>query len=204
MKPFVQNFPASGVAVVAALYTSVAAASLPLTVTPYVMTDGIARNVTLTSANDQSAISFVISGFNSSNQFVSETLVGPTAAATVTSANTYVSVYSIVSTAAVTAISAGTPAAVTGKWMQLDVDVPYFQAVIQVQMEAGGDATTYSVTQSFDDTFTDPTPLAWPVDASLTTQTTSKAFTMTGPANSVRLSIASGTKPITFTVLQQG
>lgn len=145
--------------------------------------------ITLTSANNLSAVNFTITGLDSANNVISEVLAGPNAN-TVTSVNSYAVVTSITTSAAVTAVSVGTTNG--GNTDFLPLDIYNISPYVGIQTVVSG-TVTYSMTFTDDDPFNKAsTPVENPINASLTSATTSVYFQSTAVMRAVRIKVATG------------
>jgi hypothetical protein len=217
----VVNFPASSATAVAPLQTLAAAGNLtlnsPLATTgagnSFIQFPNIQRAISLTSANNLSAVNFTITGKDINGVVVTETRAGPNNNTVATTAQFSI-VTSISASAAAAAVSAGTGTIGTSQWILLDGMRKDFQASLQCVISG---TVTYNVSKTLDapetyaiNTATGGTnilntPTAFAIDASLTGATTNQFFYLTNPVTAVRTDIQTGsTGSLTFTILQQG
>ena len=110
-------------------------------------TGSTARQVTITSAGNDSTNTFVVSGFGVNGQAISETITGPNATS-VTTNSYFLSVNSVtISGNAVGAITVGMTNTATSPWVRFDDFAP---SNISIQCDVTGSAT-YTVQSTLDD-----------------------------------------------------
>lgn len=110
-------------------------------------TGSTARQVTITSAADDSGKTFVVSGFGVNGEVISETITGPNTT-TVTTVSYFSSVTSVtISANAAGAITVGMTATATSPWVRFDDFAP---SNISIQCNAFG-SVSYSVQSTLDD-----------------------------------------------------
>jgi hypothetical protein len=217
----VVTFPASSTTAIAPLQTLAAAGNLALNSalintgvgSPNISFPNIERTISLTSANNLSAINFTVNGFDYNGVAATQTIAGPNAN-TVYTTTQFNTVTSISAPAAVAAVSAGTGTAASSPWIVLDGLRGFFQASLQCVVTG---TVTYDVDQTLDAPETYAintsngatniinTPTPFNVDASLTAATTNQFFYLTSPVTALKVSTELGsTGSLTFTILQQG
>lgn len=166
-----------------------------------------ARRALITSAGNDSGITFTITGTNTTGNTVSEVLTGAnaTTAASVLDYLTVTSIKTSGSTAA--AITVGTNGVASSRWVRMD---EYGAAQVSIQCDASG-TVNYTVQSSLDD----------PNDPSNPTTVASMVWVSSGDTNAVgattsiqtnfgfcprwiRVTLNSGTGSVTFTVYQLG
>jgi len=113
---------------------------------PFVF-DKLARSITVTSSDDLSAVNITITGTDLWGNVQSEVLVGPTAAATVTSAKQYRTITNIAASADLTNFSIGTGATGTFTWSKQNTFSKFPSITIQGDVLG---TITYSVNQTTD------------------------------------------------------
>lgn len=169
-------------------------------------TMGNAGQVSLTSANDQSAVNFTIYGFNANGQPTTEVVVGPGAGLTVNSVNYWSAVTQITASAATNAVSAGNSASAATPWVVVDYLPPPFNVGISDEITVG--AVNYSVQVTNDDVFggipyATPAPVAFftPIMA-LVGANISQMGWLTTPCRAVRTITNTGTGTVAMHVTQ--
>jgi hypothetical protein len=130
---------------------AIAAAQSPsgtsFTLTSSPVTLDAPRQVVITSAGDNSGISFVITGTSFSNQPISETVAGANASTSL-STLMFKTVSSIVASGAITgAVKAGTTGVATTRWVRFD---SFANAQSAVQVDVSG-TVNYTVQVTMDD-----------------------------------------------------
>lgn len=163
---------------------------------------GIQRVVSLTSTNNLSAVNFTISGFLN-GLFVSETRVGPNNN-TVSTGQLFNIVTSITFDAAVTAVSAGSGFTGATNLYQFDYHTTAANLGIQVVVNNGSGAITYSTELTMDDA-NKVTPNFFTPIAAMTAATTSQIANTTQPMLFTRIKVtaSSGTASLVATFAQQ-
>lgn len=169
------------------------------------------RRIIITSAGNDTAVLFTITGTNDSGAAISEVLAGANIGAAA-SLRDYKSVTSIVSSAATSAITVGTNGVGSSRWIKLDNNLTgFFVSVADVLVSGAINDTIEYTLDNVDDTSI--IPAAFPVNTALTAFTTTKdgilgradAGSSGGaPAAAVRLTRNSGTGTSRFVVRQQG
>ncbi|MEN6608601.1 MAG: hypothetical protein ABFD60_15250 [Bryobacteraceae bacterium] len=110
-------------------------------------TGSTARQVTITSAGNDSVKTFVVTGVGVNGQVISETITGPNATS-VTTSSYFLRVTSVtISGNAVGAITVGMTATATSPWVRFDDFAP---SNISIQCDVSGSAT-YTVQSTLDD-----------------------------------------------------
>lgn len=164
-----------------------------------------ATQVSLTSASDNSAVTFSVYGFNANGQPLTETLLGPGAGLTVNTVNYFSAVTQVLAGAAITAVSVGNTASAATPWIVVD----YLQTNFNVGISAEITGTVnYSVEVTNDDVFggtpyVTPTPVPFfvPVMA-LVGANISAIASLTTPCRAVRTITNSGTGSVAMHVTQ--
>ena len=160
--------------------------------------------VTLTSANNLSAVTFTITGTDSGGNVVSETIAGPNAS-TVTSAKSYSTITSIRTNGAVTAVSVGT--ANYGETNFLPTDIYVRNQLLAIQVDVLSGAPNYSMTFTDDDPFNPSiTPNEQAINASLTGATTTVNYQSTQIMRALKFYLNSatvGASSVRVTITQQ-
>jgi hypothetical protein len=119
----------------------------------------LARRVRITSAGNDSAMTFLISGTNADGTPISETLAGANAT-TADSVLDYLTVTSIKSSAAVaTTVTVGTNGAAASSWVRFDDYGAHMQVAIQCTVSG---TVNYTVQQTLDDPNSITNPVAPP------------------------------------------
>jgi hypothetical protein len=166
---------------------------------------GGTRQITITSAGNDSGITFKINGYDRAGNPVSETLAGANAGAA-TSVLSYSAIYDIFPSAATAStVTAGTAATASSAYVALD---PYAAPQVAIQCTASG-TVNYTVQTSQDDP-NDPTnPVAlssmtWvnSSDASAVNATASIVTYLAYAPRYVRVFLNSGTGTVTATITQ--
>jgi VCBS repeat-containing protein len=166
---------------------------------------GAAQRVLVTSAGNDSAHTFTITGTNASNDTISEVLTGPNAA-TVTSVLDYLTVKSIViSAAAAGAITVGTGQTGASPWVRLD---DWNAGQITLQCNVTG-TVNYTAQTTNDDPNSPTNPvtpanMTWIPGSFLTAQTTSASALIPSATAYVRVLLNSGSGSVAMTVVQAG
>lgn len=220
MRPRVITWPAPSTTSISALQTLGAAGNLLLNgslntsgnyisavaypgglAIPLIVFQGITRSITLTSANDLSAVNFTIHGVYN-NAPLSEVLAGPMAN-TVTSVNIYDAITSISTSAAAAAVSVGTGETGRTAWISGDYDMLIPNYSVQAVRTA---TINYTLFLTLDDPNTVAIPTVFSPIAALTGATTSQFASFTNPINYMNITINSsdGTGALVATFLQQG
>lgn len=165
--------------------------------------------VTFTSTDDLSTVTFTVIGTDAANNYQSEAVVGPNND-TVQTTNTFATVTAIevstVTTFTTETVDVGGAAVGIGNgaWWPLDIYTPNQVTTISCNILASGTAT-YSVQYTNEDPFdTSITQLAvaHPVAALTGASTDQTAFTTT-LMRAVRVNVASGSGQLRVTVVQQ-
>ena len=165
--------------------------------------------VTFTSADDLSTVTFTVIGTDAANNYQSEAVVGPNND-TVQTTNTFATVTAIevstVTTFTTETVDVGGAAVGIGNgaWWPLDIYTPNQVTTISCNILASGSAN-YSVQYTNEDPFdTSITQLAvaHPVAALTGASTDQTAFTTT-LMRAVRVNVASGSGQLRVTVVQQ-
>jgi hypothetical protein len=206
-QPKVYNWIAADNAAIALLQTAGAAGSVLLNGTlsvsnnPIVTLPGMVRKLSLTSANNLSAIIFTITG-TANGHSVNETIFGPNAN-TVQTVNYYDSVTSITSNAGFTALSVGIGQTGFTSWFLHDYDRTVFNLGIQVAV-AG--TITYSWQTTLDSVFTVLDPLVFTPIAAMTGAAANQLANYTTPTAWSRIAVtaSTGASTLTETICQQG
>lgn len=184
----------------------------PLTLNGSLVVGGVAvlsatsaaqTQLTLTSAGNDSAVSFTITGTDYRAQTVTEVLVGPNAN-TVTSVNSYARVSSIVASAAVgVAITAGNAVTGSSPVVVLDQYNNPFQVSMSVTFTGAANVT---VQYTNDNVFTAGSldALTWFSVTALTAIAANNMASLVSPVTAARLLFNSGTGTVAFNVTQSG
>jgi hypothetical protein len=165
---------------------------------------GISRTLSLTSAGDNSGVTFVISGALDGYE-LTENLVGPNAD-TVYSVNFYSIIYSITATVA-PAVQVSAGSGTTGKtnWYLSNYQQEVSNMSIQVEATAN---ITYSFSTTLDDIqeFTYANIVSFSPVATLTAATTSILASYSAPVrySTIKVTASNDTGKLTATFLQQG
>lgn len=183
-----------------------------LTLNGALVTSGVAvldkpRRVLITTAADESARTFTITGKSATGNTLTETIAGPNAG-TGQSVLDYKTVTSItIDGAATGAITVGTSGVASSRWLRLD---SWAFSQVGLQVDVSG-TVNYTVQQSFDDPNDPVSPVAL---ASMTwaNSSDSNVVSKTGAAQSyyayaptfVRITLNSGTGSVTMTAAQYG
>lgn len=165
--------------------------------------------VTFTSADDLSTVTFTVIGTDATNNYQSEEVVGPNNE-TVQTTNTFATVTAIevstVTTFTTETVDVGGAAVGIGNgaWWPLDIYTPNQVTTISCNILASGTAT-YSVQYTNEDPFdTSITQLAVAhPTAALTGATTDQTAFTTTLMRAVRVNVASGSGQLRVTVVQQ-
>lgn len=164
------------------------------------------RQVIITSAGNDSGITFTITGTNDNNVAISETITGANVG-TATSTIDFLTVTSITHTGSVAgAITAGT----NGVGCTHPIPLAQYQAPFNTSLAlefptAGSTATVqYTYDDVFDLSVIQSNGLRWTSVSSLTDKTTDSDGSLTAPVAAVRMKITAGTAPVTITVRQSG
>lgn len=175
--------------------------SFTLTANPVVL--DAPRQIVITSAGDDSGITFTVTGTTFSGQAASEVLQG-TNASTVSSVTMFATVSSIVASGAIAgAVKAGTTGVATSRWVRFD---SWANAQSAVQVDVSG-SVNYTVQVTMDDP-NDPISPVTPInctwlsspDTNVVGQTAAKFsnFAYTPTFARVLLNSGSGTATATF------
>jgi hypothetical protein len=170
------------------------------------------QNVVFTSAGNDSAINFTITGTDDQNRVISEVLAGPNAN-TVTSVLNYKTVTSINASAAVgSSINIGTN--VVGASTEIPVNQYVDPENITVSGEIASGSVNWTVQYTLDDVFATvggnpvgpPTggPFVWYNHSTLAAQAASANGTIISPVVALRVLTNSGTGTLNFIVDQAG
>lgn len=169
-------------------------------------TEANPSQVSLTSASDNSAVTFTVYGFNASGQPLTETLLGPGAGATVLTQNYWSAVTQVSASAAITAVSVGNSASAATPWIVVDYLQEPFNVGLQVTLSG---TVNYSVQATADDPFGSPPNFATPTLNAffvpvmpLVGANTPQLANLTVPCRAVRLITNSGTGTATITAVQ--
>lgn len=160
---------------------------------------GLARQVIITSAGDDSGRTFTIYGTNPTGNAISEALAGASGVAT--SALYYRTVTRIsVDAATAGAVKAGTNAVGVTRWASLNYDAQPFNLSIGSVLSG---TANYTGQYTYDQTIGGTEPSLW-ADANLTSKAASAQSSLTLPVTAYRIKINSGTGTVTTTLLQAG
>jgi hypothetical protein len=164
------------------------------------------RLVIITSAGNDSGISFTITGTNDNNIVISETITGANAGIATSTVN-FLTVTGITHTGTVAgAITAGT----SGVGATAPIPLAHYETPFNVScaLEFPTAGSTATVQYTYDDVFSlsviQSNGLRWTDMSSLTSKTTDTDGSLTAPVAAVRLKITTGTAPVTLTVRQAG
>ena len=188
-----------------AIAASQSPGGLSLTLTASPVTLDAPRQVVITSAGDNSGISFVITGTSFSDQAISETVAGANASTSL-STLMFKTVSSIVATAAITgAVKAGTTGVATSRWVRFD---SWANAQSSVQVDVSG-TVNYTVQVTMDDpndpfSPTAPVSCTWlsSPDTAVVGQTAAKFSNFAYTPTFARVLLNSGTGTATATFAQ--
>lgn len=166
---------------------------------------GFARKLTITSANNLSAVNFVITGKAIDGSDLTETIAGPNAN-TVTTTNAFTRVISVNVSAAVTAVSVGDDTVGTSSWIPMDVRVANFKS------SAAGMVTgtiSYTLQYTFDNVLSSTystSAVAFNSDLTAMVAATSNQFGyITNPVAAVRVVVNSSTGgSLNFDIIEEG
>jgi hypothetical protein len=157
----------------------------------------------ITSAGNDSAVNFTITGTDDQGRVISQTIAGPNANTVQTTLN-YRTVTSI-------AVSAAVASAVTVDTLQIgaSTEVPLDQYITAFNVSIAVDVTgtiNYTVQYTFDDVFGSgaPGPFVWRNFTTLTAQAVSGNGTLISPVKAVRILTNSGAGTAKMTVVQSG
>lgn len=172
-----------------------------------VATMGAAQKVTITTAADESAKTFTITGTTADGAAQSETMTGPNAT-TGTTTKYYKTVTSIAVDAATTgAVTAGFTAVAVSATRIIDHKLNEFNLSIAAAITG---TITFTVEQSCDDTGkkndgTFTTPTNWFANSTLTSKSASTFGSQGTPITALRISVASATTgTVTAKILNSG
>lgn len=188
-KPVIINWPVASTTAVCLLQTTAGAGSLLIngglattntTVPTVAIFTNINRVVTLTSANNLSAVNVTITGYFQ-GAVVTETRTGPNAN-TVSTTQVFDSVTAVSVGAAVTALSVGTGTTGSTIWVLSDFYLPYNALTVGVKVTP---AVNYTFQTTMDDVTTTASPgIFTPIDG-VTIPTVPAATTMTAATVSI-------------------
>jgi hypothetical protein len=206
-QPKVYNWIAADNAAIALLQTAAAAATVTLNGTlsvstsPVVVLAGMVRKLSLTSANNLSAVTFTITG-TANGRSVTETIFGPNAT-TIQTVNYYDSVISITSNAAFTALSVGIGQTGFTAWYSHDYDRTVLNLGIQVVVLG---TITYSWQTTLDNVQTVLNPIVFTPIVAMTAAATDQLANYTNPTGWSRIAVtaSTGAATLTETICQQG
>lgn len=164
-----------------------------------------AQQGTVTSANDQTGVSFTFSGFNSVGQPATETIVGPGPGLTTSTTTYFNSITQVRASAATNAASIGNSATAASPWVVPD----YFETPFDIGVQCAISGTlSYTVQITLDDIFggtpyqtPNPTLIPSPA-ANLANANSTQAGAITVPCRAVRVITNSGTGSVVMTVVQ--
>jgi len=175
------------------------AAAGPVTLNGTTVVSGVAvldvqRQVIITSAANDSGITFTIVGTRQDGVQLSEVLTGASGAAA-TSANSYKTIISIVGSGATAGtIQVGTNGVATSLPIVIPVSQPSTNITLSVKVTG---TVNYTVSQTFDNPFV-PNPdvaCTWTAITALSAQTTAQTTTSAQSAEAYRMTINSNTPP---------
>lgn len=168
---------------------------------------GGARRVIITSAGNDSGITFTLTGTNSTGNPIRDVVTGANVGAAVSNYD-FVTVTSIIPSANTTAaVTAGTNTTGSTTWIRCNYQITPFEIGMAVVV-AG--TINYTVEYTYDaiesaGALQSPSsvPTAWP-HPQFTAKTANADGTLDNPLNAVRLTINSGTGTATLTFIQAG
>lgn len=199
----VGSFPIADANAIALAATLAAAGDLTLTATPYVLDPP--RNVTVTSAGNDSGISFTVYGTTYGGVAVSELIAG-TNAGTATTTLDFATVTRIAASGATAAnVEAGYAQSGGSRWVRMD-SWAAAQSVAQVSVSG---TVTYSVQTTMNDPNDPVNPIniqdvVWldALDSNIVAKTTSKSGVFAYTPTFVRIIGSGGTGYATLTLAQ--
>ena len=197
------GFAAADTDAIAATQAPIAAGELTLTATPYTLDPP--RRVTITSAGDDTARTFTVTGTTFYGATIVEVIPGANAA-TATGSLDFATVSKIeVDDATAGNVAAGYAQSGGSRWVRMD-SWAHAQSVVQVNVSG---TVTYSVQTTMDDPNdpTDPVGIAdvvWldALDANLVSESTAKSGFFTYTPTFVRLVASGGTGTATMKIAQ--
>lgn len=161
---------------------------------------GMARQVVITSADDDSGITFTITGTGPNGQSISETVAGPDTT-TATTTNYFRTVTQVaVSGATASTVTVGTNGVGSSRIVQPDLHITPFN--IGVGCEVTG-TINYTVQHTFDE-IGYGTDLTWFDHASIADESTDADGNYAFPVRGIRVEINSGTGSVKTTLIQAG
>ena len=174
---------------------------------------GVERPVIITSAGNDSGITFTVYGTNASGNPVQQTVTGTNAGVATTTTYFYQVTRIAASGAVATTVTAGTSGVMASRWLVLNYNAAPFTLGIGVVVSG---TINYTLQYTYDDVqvVSAPTPslpaipvlpTAWDLTA-LASKTANTDSSITAPVTAVRLKINSGTAPAsaTATIIQAG
>jgi hypothetical protein len=163
------------------------------------------RRVLVTSAGNDSGITFTVFGTTDSGTAIQETVTGANAGAAATNQDFAMVTKVAASGATASTVQVGTNSVGSTRFVLFDYHLAPFHVALGSTAPAGG-GTTYSAEYTYDD-FLDLVAGAFPVARSvpgLLNQTLSANASLDEPATGVRLTISAGTGTVSLTVIQAG
>jgi hypothetical protein len=161
-----------------------------------------ARQVLITSAGNDSGITFIVTGLNRWNQIISETIAGGNVAAVATT-NVFATVTKIVSSAATAAaITVGTNGVTS---IMIPVDWEANPTNIGLNAVVTG-TVNYTINQTWDNPYTTTGlyPANWTAISALSAKTATAQVNLTNDFTALQLVINSGTGSLLLEVVQAG
>lgn len=197
------GFAAADTNAIAASQTPLAAGDLTLTSTPYTLSPP--RRVTITSAGNDTARTFTVTGTTFGGAPITEVIAGANAG-TATGALDFATVTNIaVDDATAGAVEAGYAQSGGSRWVRMD---SWANAQSVVQVDTSG-TVTYSVQTTMDDPNSPTDPVAiesvtWldALDANLVAETTAKSGFFAYTPTFVRLVASGGSGTASMTIAQ--
>lgn len=161
------------------------------------------QQIGLTSAGNDSAVNFTITGTDDAGRTISEVLAGPNAN-TVKSFLNYRTVTSIVASAAV-GIAMTVDTVTSGASIEVPLDRLLNPTSVSLIAELTAGAANVTVQSTSDDVYAgNPNALTWQTVTAMNNLSATTAGSLTVPATAVRLLTNSGTGTFVLRVLQSG
>lgn len=212
--PAVFNFPAASTTAVCIAQVRTGSGSLVINGTLANVSDppgnapfiaifpGIQRTVTLTSGGNVSGVTFTITGVDTRNVVVTESLAGPSGNTVMTTAEFHKVTSVTVNGTVGTATSIGTGATGSTRWFTGDIWTNPFQMTLQVEIAATASVT---VQTTADDVNTDASPVTFdhPVLAAITSSNLSN-WAFSSRFTRAVMNSSSGSGAFVFTIIQSG
>jgi hypothetical protein len=166
------------------------------------------QHVTIWATSDESGGSFVVTGTDREDRVITESIVGPTASATVVGTKNFKTVTHVLSPAAATGVEIGVDGTCESQWLPLNYNYGGdFNIGLGVDVSSGADLT-YTIQHTFDDvyaaTFTEDAATAFNHDT-LANQTGNADGNYTNPPIATRVDVSAHTSgSLTYVVVQSG